>query len=188
MRRDTERCRGAFSCRPSSRNVARDLADALRFHALHRVRRVRCGVVDSPTHRRIDDPRPAESHHARRRTESTRGTTVKEPREPTTQAKEAVEANPHPQSSHRAPRQIAADASGPTAPRPAQSRPVRDVDPEQRIDAESAADVERRRAVKRSAHQGPTSTQSDADGSTREPASGTDDKRMAVRKPGASTP
>jgi len=108
---------------------------------------------------------------------------VKEPREPPTDPKESVEANPHPESSHRAPRQIAADARGPTAPRPAQHKPVGEVDPEQRIDAESAADVERRRAVKRSAHTGGTGAQGDVNASAQEAGTRTDDKRAAAHNP-----
>lgn len=61
------------------------------------------------------------------------------------------EANPHPESSHRKPGQIAADERGPTGPRPAQTRPVREVDPAQHLDAETRGDTERRNAVKRSA-------------------------------------
>jgi len=112
---------------------------------------------------------------------------VKEPREPPTDPKESVEANPHPESSHRAPRQIAADARGPTAPRPAQHKPVGEVDPEQRIDAESASDVERRRAVKRSAHTG-TAAQGDANASAHEPGARSEDKRAAPHKPGTAEP
>lgn len=64
---------------------------------------------------------------------------------------ESKEANPHPESSHREPRQIATDERGPTGPRPAQTPPVRTVNPNERIDAESTSDTERRKAVKRSA-------------------------------------
>ena len=113
---------------------------------------------------------------------------MKEPREPPTDPKESVEANPHPESSHRAPRQIAADARGPTAPRPAQHKPVREVDPEQRIDAETASDVERRRAVKRSAHTGGTGAPGDASASAHRSAAGTDDKRDAARSPDTREP
>lgn len=113
---------------------------------------------------------------------------MKEPRTPTTDAKESVEANPHPESSHRAPRQIAADARGPTAPRPAQHRSVHEVDPEQRIDAESASDVERRRAVKRSAHTGTAgATRNDA-ASARDTGARTPDQRNAPRKPEPGAP
>lgn len=80
---------------------------------------------------------------------------MKKTPEPASDPKETVEANPHPASSHRAPSQIEADTHGATRPKPSQARPVRDVDPEQHIDAESASDTERRRAVKRSAHKGP---------------------------------
>ena len=113
---------------------------------------------------------------------------MKEPHEPPTDPKESVEANPHPESSHRAPREIAADARGPTAPHPAQHKPVREVDPEQRIDAESASDVERRRAVKRSAHTSGTGAQGDANASAHEPGARTDDKRAAAHKPGTREP
>lgn len=64
---------------------------------------------------------------------------------------DSVEANPHPESSHRKPGQIAADERGPTGPRPAQTQPVQEVNPSERIDAERPMDTERRNAVKRSA-------------------------------------
>lgn len=72
---------------------------------------------------------------------------------------EAAEANPHPASSHRTPRQVAADERGPTRPRPAKTAPVRKAKPNERIDGEPRSDTARRSAVKRSAHRDTGSTE-----------------------------
>lgn len=67
-----------------------------------------------------------------------------------TDPEEHTEANPHPASNHRTPNQIASDAKGRSGPRATRAQPVRDVDPNARIDHEPASDKARREAVKHS--------------------------------------
>lgn len=62
---------------------------------------------------------------------------------------EGNEANPHPASSHRTPRQIAKDEAGPVGRKPTEAAAV---DPESKREVGKKEDKERRAAVQKSAH------------------------------------